>query len=522
MAFVDQLEKLRDISLENPVALAAAGIGAVVLLAWARKGSQGPFPPGPKGHPLVGSLFSWPSHQEWLTFTKWREEYGDIVYANVAGTKIMVLNSPEAAKALLDDRGAIFSDRPHLHFANDIIGWKDSPIMCLASHPYFKPSRRMMLSAVGSRTALEGYVHMEEHEVHRFLNRVIDDPDKVEYYLRKLAGTIILRVVYGYDVVPGDDEYVDLIERVNNDLNKAATPGNFMVDFIPALAYVPRWFPGTGWMRATDRMRKNLDDVLTKPINFVKNQLAAGTARPSFVGSEITRPDWDEKKEQHLLAWTAEALYTGGADTSVSATYTFFLLMTLYPEIQARAQAEIDAVIGPDALPTWADRERLPYVDALIKEMMRWAPVAPQALPHAAAEDSTYNGYFIPKNTIVIANVYGYTRDPKVYPDPDRFDPERFLGPNPQADPRDFVFGFGRRVCPGRQLGEASLYLVTSNSLATLHVSKKIGKDGVPITPKVEYTGGAVVYPTAFECAIKPRNAKAEALIRSVHDAPFP
>lgn len=87
----------------------------------------------------------------------------------------------------------------------------------------------------------------------------------------------------------------------------------------------------------------------------------------------------------------------------------------------------------------------------------------------------------------------GYTRDASVYPDPEKFDPDRFMGPNPQTDPREFVFGFGRRVCPGRQLGEASLYLLTSNSLATLTVGKKIGKDGVPVTPKVEYTGGAVV-----------------------------
>lgn len=163
----------------------AAGVGALAVFTWSCKSSSARLPPGPKGYPLIGSLLSWPSGQEWFTFTKWRDEFGDIVYANVAGTKIVVLNSPAVAKALLDDRGAIYSDRPHLHFANDIIGWKDSPIMCLASHPYFKPSRRMMLGAVGSRAALESYIHLEEHEVHRFLRRVIDEPDKVEYYLRK-------------------------------------------------------------------------------------------------------------------------------------------------------------------------------------------------------------------------------------------------------------------------------------------------------------------------------------------------
>jgi cytochrome P450 len=98
-----------------------------------------------------------------------------------------------------------------------------------------------------------------------------------------------------------------------------------------------------------------------------------------------------------LLAWTSEALYTGGADTSVSITCTFFLCMTLFQEAQAKGQAEIDRVIGHDVLPTFADKDRLPYIDAIIKEILRWGTVAPQALPHATSADDEYKGYFIPK-----------------------------------------------------------------------------------------------------------------------------
>ena len=89
------------------------------------------------------------------------------------------------------------------------------------------------------------------------------------------------------------------------------------------------------------------------------------------------RPDWDEKNERDLLAWTAEALYTGGADTSVSVTYTFFLAMTLFPEVQKAAQEEIDRIVGSDRLPSFADRENLPYINALVKETLRWQPVVP-------------------------------------------------------------------------------------------------------------------------------------------------
>jgi hypothetical protein len=107
------------------------------------------------------------------------------VYANVAGTHIVVLNAPDAARELLDERGAVYSDRPHLHFAGDIVGWADSPIMCGAAHPSFRPARRMMLSTVGTRAAQDACAPMEEHEAHRFLRRVVDEPERLVYHLRK-------------------------------------------------------------------------------------------------------------------------------------------------------------------------------------------------------------------------------------------------------------------------------------------------------------------------------------------------
>ncbi|EJD41567.1 cytochrome P450 [Auricularia subglabra TFB-10046 SS5] len=513
---------LLDFTKETAV-VAVAGVGAALAtLAWLRKrDAHGPLPPGPIGYPLIGSLLAYPTHQEWLTFTRWRALYGDLVYANVAGQPIMVLNSPAVAHALLDERGATYSDRPHLHFADDVVGWKDSPIMCTASHPWFKPSRRLMHNAVGSRAALDGYIHMEEHEVHRFLRRVIDEPERVAYHLRKLAGSVILRILYGYDVKPGDDEYVNLAERVNYDLNRACTPGNFLVDFFPSLEFVPHWFPGTNWMRIAERMRDALHTALTKPTAFVREQLSAGTAHPSFVSSELSRPDWNEGEEGKTLAWAAQALYAGAADTTVSITYSFFLCMTLFPDVQRKAQEEINRVLGPHTLPTWADRDRLPYVDAVVKEILRWCPVAPQALPHCANADGTYGGYFIPKGTILIPNIWGYMHDPAVYPEPDKFNPDRYLSLEPKTDPRQYVFGFGRRVCPGKQLGEVSLWLVASNAIASLHITKKLGNDGLPITPRVEYTGAAAVFPSEFKCDIKPRSTSSEALIRSVHDAPY-
>ena len=80
--------------------------------------------------------------------------------------------------------------------------------------------------------------------------------------------------------------------------------------------------------------------------------------------------------------------------------------MTLFPEVQSKAQAELMTVVGPDRLPDFEDKEHLPYVQAVVKECMRWAPVAPLGLPHLAMEDDEYCGYFIPKGSVVIANIW--------------------------------------------------------------------------------------------------------------------
>lgn len=88
------------------------------------------------------------------------------------------------------------------------------------------------------------------------------------------------------------------------------------------------------------------------------------------------------------------------------AIETFFLAMTLYPEVQRKAQEEIDRVLGPGRLPTMADRPHLPYVDALVKEVLRWHPVAPMGIPHMSSEDDMYNGYFIPKGTLLLPNIW--------------------------------------------------------------------------------------------------------------------
>lgn len=192
--------------------------------------------------------------------------------------------------------------------------------------------------------------------------------------------------------------------------------------------------------------------------------------------------------------------------------------MTLYPDVQRRAQAEIDSVMGPACLPTLDDWPRLPYVEATFLEVLRWGQVAPQGIPHVSRKDDIHRGYLIPKGTLVIPNIWyalfrhmhhmlddllltycrGLGHDPRSYLNPLSFEPERFLKKDMQSqvpDPRDYVFGFGRRICPGQQLAEQTLWLTCATSLAALTISNKSNVNGSqPIIPDVQYIGHLITY----------------------------
>ncbi|KAG1778301.1 cytochrome P450 [Suillus placidus] len=181
----------------------------------------------------------------------------------------------------------------------------------------------------------------------------------------------------------------------------------------------------------------------------------------------------------------------------------------LDPEVQKHAQAEIDAVVGQDKFPAFKDKENLSYIGALIQELLRWALVGPEGLPHHAMREDVYEGYRIPKGAIVIANIFSISRDKEIYPDPLEFRPERFLGPSPQMDPREFIFGFGYRRSPGAchlhdtiqaaterwhlisisllLFAEASLYINISCILPAFTIAKQLDEIGEEVTPPVEF-----------------------------------
>ncbi|KAG1905769.1 cytochrome P450 [Suillus fuscotomentosus] len=494
--------------------LCLAGAGVYLVKQAFRKKNLAPYPPGPSGWPLIGNVADILHSKVWLTFAKWRKKYGDISHIEVLGRHIIVLNSVEAAMALLDKKSSVYSDRPVLTMGGELVGWK----YCLGFLSYgdrFRYYRKNIHRVIGSRAAMAVYEPIEEIETRRFLKRVFAKPEQLQAHIRHTSGAIILRISHGYEVKENNDPFVDLADRAMNQLSRSNDTGAFMVNVMPWLAKVPEWFPGAGFKCLAREWRQTLEELVEAPHKFVKDQIAAGVARVSFT-SHLLKGRPLSAEEDHMVKWSAVSLYTGGADTTVSTIYSIFLAMTLFPDVQKKAQAEIDAVVGTDRLPSFADRDSLPYIEALVKESLRWNVVVPTGIPHCVSEDDIHDGYYIPKGSWIMPNIWFMLNDPQTYANPSQFKPERFLdndGKDPEREPRTICFGFGRRICPGLHLADASIWLSTVMSLAVFDILK-IVENGVEHTPEVDSSSGAISHPKPFKCSIKPRSAKAIALIQ--------
>ena len=171
------------------------------------------------------------------------------------------------------------------------------------------------------------------------------------------------------------------------------------------------------------------------------------------------------------------------------------LAMLAFPEVQRRAQAEIDDVVGRDRLPTFADSPRLPYVHAIIKEVLRWRPILPFGIPHAATEEDWYEGMYIPKGTLCISNLWHCNHDRAVFgEDADEFRPERHLDEHGESLPGHVEtyqaghvgFGFGRRICVGKDMAMDSLFIETVRMLWATKLVRARDENGKEVPLDIE------------------------------------
>ncbi|KAJ7122958.1 cytochrome P450 [Mycena epipterygia] len=515
------------LSLESLSVPSLGTCGIIALSALLLRLALGPkkknLPPGPRGLPVLGNIFQLPQFQ-WLQFTKWKDQYGPLFYLNLAGQPVVVLNTHAVTADLLDRRSTIYSDRPRFVMAGEIL----TGGIFIAFSGYGELWRKLRKAAHEGLNvrASEAYQPLQEKEAAVLVDNLIKDPEAWDDHLKRSAASTVLTAVYGTRPIKSkDDPLVTRINDLMHRLVRATLPGAFLVDIFPAMKRLPNWM--AKWKREGLEWHRKDTLMFQEFMDGVRVEVTEGTNKPCFASSLVEnekRHDLTTKEE----SWLAGTMFGAGAETTAAALSVFILAMRLYPDVMRKAQAEIDAVVGRDRMPTFADREHLPYIRALVKEVLRWRPVGPLGLPRRSMQDDVYNGYFIPAGTLVIANVWAMNRDPVLFPDFEEFRPERFLDEagTTEVVPADthnqghVTYGFGRRICIGMNIANQALFIDIASTLWAATIEPAHNADGSIIVPsRTECVDeGLVVRPVPFKCKITPRSADVDATLAMVKE----
>lgn len=490
--------------------VAIAGALSLARKRWASR--HPPFPPGPKGYPIIGNLLDFPENPIWEGLTKMAQEHDtDILHLDMMGSHLVVFSNSDAAAELEQGRSALYSNRPRFPMVSELMGcsWAFSLM------PYGDAWRknRKLFHRFFNITAVKQYDEKIYEAMNVFLNRLSESPERFLKHVHFLTGSLSLSVAYGLNVESEDDKFYSASKNATSAVDLALVPGAFLVDFLPILKYIPEWFPGAGFKKFARVAKQGIDNSITLPFQHVKGSLQANVATaPSLVStclkglSDLN----DDGVDEEMIRSVGGIVYLGGEDTTAAAIKSFFLAVTLYPETVRLAQKELDSVIGRDHLPDFSDQPRLPYISALVKEVLRWRPPTPFAATHRTVEDDVFKGLFIPAGTTTMGNTWAMFRDESVYPNAHIFNPGRFLkdgqiDPNVK-DPEKLVFGWGRRICPGRHFALRVVWLTVACVLAKFDISKCLDEYGRPIVPEEKYTFGGITHPLPFKSDIKPRS----------------
>ncbi|KAB5588512.1 O-methylsterigmatocystin oxidoreductase [Ceratobasidium theobromae] len=506
----------------------ALGLLTTALLrTWHRRAphKKHAYPPSPRSFPILGNIFSVPSGMEHTAYmTLSRQLNSDIVFLKLLDKKILILNSSKAATDLLEKNSSTYSDRAAIPMIGDstLMDWADFPSL-LGYNELWRSHRRMLNNWLNARTVAQ-FHDLQERQSRLMLQRLLDVVNDTshelfsgvkEVFFFSLASTMF-QLAYGYQLRDKHDPiFKEAVLAIDN-MIEAGMYTNFLVNLFPALSYVPDWFPGTGWKRTAREWRKQKEHAVNVPYEWTKAQVAAGVAEPSILRELLQNhkltSEWDVEERDRRLKQLAMVIYAGGTDTSSNVLTKFIAAMVLNPHVQAKAQQELEEVLGQFTLPTMADQDRLPYIRNVVLETLRWHPVVPLGIPHMCFEDDVYRGYEIPKGTIVIGNIWAMSRDENIYKDPETFDPDRFLDP---TVPPLSGFGWGRRKCPGIHFGEASVFISIASMLATFTFSKKKNAHGEEVIPEVKEASNSMIMGLkSFEFEMKVRSDKHRQLIQ--------
>ncbi|KAI9709922.1 MAG: hypothetical protein M1820_003000 [Bogoriella megaspora] len=500
-------------------------------------------PPGPRPLPFLGNTSILPSTSPWLTFESWSKRYGPIFTIWQGRRPTLVVSDPAITSELLEKRSSKYSSRPRTVAMGELL-WEMGSILVQPYGKEWSVRRRLLHSALTPR-ALRLYKPTQEAEGVRLCNQLLEmsesggkegtlwDWDRL---FERFTASVVFCVAYGHRIDTLDAKVIRQRFEFMHFSASLNVPGAYLVESFPVLKYVPEAV--APWKRIIKEMgrkeaRANMDlvDVVKEDIRLAKEN-----GEEDKLPDSLARMLLELREREHIplsdrdFSFVPASLFGAGSDTTASTMCSAVLALITHPHTLKEAQRELDEVVGSDRSPTFADEPNLPYIRALVKEVLRWRPVAVLGgTPHASTESDRYQGWWIPKGTTVLGNNWAINLNQKYYPNPHLFEPRRFL-PIELGTARDEIgekgeklvppeligephpspkghssFGWGRRICPGADLASNSLFIALSKLIWAFDFLPAAGKK--PQDYDIfAYTQGFNVRPQRFGCQIKIRD----------------
>ncbi|KAH7053207.1 cytochrome P450 [Macrophomina phaseolina] len=472
------------------------------------------FPPGPPTRPFYGNLKEISTLRPHLTYAAWSQTYGPIYTIMRGPDPWLVINSAATAHDIFNKQGQVTAGRPNMRLD---IACRGGYAPAAQSGASWRAARKMW-HAVLNVGASRAYLPYQELEAEKLVVDVCEDGDAWRTHVERFSNSVAMTMTNGRRTPAAGDPRV---REVMDDLWEISVCALRWAWLDGVAIAWSRWVPA--WMVPGRREAKGFTERHEKMLWRLWN-----SAFKSPEGAEVVLPSFNKAVQEKLRAGyqgiteregteVTHSLLQAATDTTASTLNIWVAAMAMFPEVQKKAQEEIDRVVGPNRLPSESDAANLPYTRQCIQELQRWISVAPLALPHATTAPMQIGEYHIPAGTGLILNTHAIHRDPVAYPEPREFRPERWEGKlqmvtsDEQVGARTelFSFGAGRRICPGQHLAERNLFYVCSHLLWAVDIRKKKDAAGKDIEIDMDdVRPGLVNTMNPFEADVKPRSTE--------------
>ncbi|EMD34413.1 hypothetical protein CERSUDRAFT_86534 [Gelatoporia subvermispora B] len=474
------------------------GLGTVLCIKLHQIYSQrqSSLPPGPPSHWLWGT--PWPKSYVPRYYDKLAETYGPVFTVWNGGTPAVVVARHQVAQEIMTKHSIDLADRPRTVAAGEVMSG-DMRILLVGAGERMRRLRKSLHALLQPNVAAT-YEPIQMKNARNYVLDILERPDDFLIHAKRYAAAFILEVTYGKTTPTYyTDKEVVHINACLERLGAALRPGAHLVDTFPILRHFP------GYLSTLKQHHEDELKLFGGQMTHVRSALAKGEVRPCFATYLLENQEKLGLSDNEA-AYLAGSMFGAGSDTTGSALGVVSMAAACYPEAQARVQAQLDKVVGCDRLPTFEDESQLTEVTAFVLESFRWRPVTPMGFWHKATKDIVWKDHVIPAGTHVLGCHWAISRDPEVFPEPDTFNPQRWIDDRGhiREDLKFPNFGFGRRICPGQPVAERSVFINTALVLWAFELSQDPTK---PIDTYA-FRDRPIAHPEPFHVTYTPRIEK--------------